>query len=112
MHPINSTESTVLYRIDVPNHPLAIATSQYGSILDFPPTNINFRQVEWATTDTEENLGVVESQKALDGMNIRPWHDQGYYGQNVKIAVFDVEWNGVEWNNPEIEGATTQTNPH
>ena len=64
MHPINSTESTVLYRIDVPNHPLAIATSQYGSILDFPPTNINFRQVEWATTDTEENLGVVESQKA------------------------------------------------
>ena len=105
MFPTAPSETTTLFRVDVPNHPDAIATSQYGSVLDYRPTEHPFRDVEWATIDEHSAQGVVQSQKAIDAMNIEAWHEQGYFGQGVKIAVFDVEWHGAEWDNLEIEGA-------
>ena len=46
--------------------------------------------------DVGENVGPHD---LYDALNITVWHDNGFSGDNVKIAVFDVEWMGAEWQN-------------
>ncbi|MEC7984716.1 MAG: S8 family serine peptidase, partial [Myxococcota bacterium] len=47
------------------------------------------------------------SPQLLDTLNVLPWHELGYKGSGVKIAVFDIEWFGAE-----ISANVTAENTH
>ena len=82
-----------LIRVDVPDHPDAIATSALGSTLWEPPTDgMPWREEPIPVTDTWESTEAVQAIHADD------WHDAGWDGTGVRIAVFDVQWFGVELN--------------
>jgi len=80
-----------LVRVDVPDHPDALATSRHGSLLAAPPTD----GTPWRDAplpETDEGTGSYVAWEALDALDVQPWHDAGYTGQGVKIAVFDLGW--------------------
>jgi len=82
-----------LIRVDVPDHPDAIATSELGSTLWEPPTDgTPWREEPIPVTDT------WESEEAVQAVNADEWHDAGFDGSGVRIAIFDVQWYGVETN--------------
>ncbi len=80
-----------LIRVDVPDHPDAIASSEVGSTLWMPPAE----PMAWR----EEPIPVTDSwapTKAIDAVHADAWHEAGWDGEGVRIAVFDVQWYGVE----------------
>ena len=82
-----------LYRVDVPEYPGAAATSEWGSTLWAPPADgTPWRDEPIPVTDTWEATEAVEAIRA------QSWHDEGIDGSGVRIAVFDVQWYGVELN--------------
>ncbi|MCB9794045.1 MAG: S8 family serine peptidase [Alphaproteobacteria bacterium] len=42
------------------------------------------------------------AQEALDVTGAGAWHDAGYQGQGVKLAVFDLQWYGAELDELEL----------
>ena len=112
-NPNSNTESSTIVtewiRVDIPNHPDAIASSAYGSVLLNPPQNgIAWHYQSMAVVDREEQyIGAIQPTATYDALNIVQWHDAGFLGQNVSIAVFDVEWMGIDWENPEIGAIET-----
>ncbi len=105
MFPPTTSEEPIFYRVDIPNHPDALVTSRFGSIVSKKPEGVSYRTVEWADIDRDSIGGVVLTNQTFDALGINDWHTNGYLGQDVKIAVFDVEWMGAEWDNPDL-GAT------
>jgi subtilisin family serine protease len=84
-----------LIRVDVPDHPEALATSRKGSLLASPPSDSQFwREAPLPVTDQDlpQGVGDYVAWEALDAMDVQPWHDAGYTGQGVKVAVFDLGW--------------------
>ena len=82
-----------LVRVDVPEHPDAIATSEWGSTLSAPPTDgTPWREEPIPVTDT------WEANEAIEAVHAQHWHDEGFDGAGVRIAVFDLQWYGVELN--------------
>jgi subtilisin family serine protease len=80
-----------LVRVDVPDHPDALATSRFGSLLAAPPTD----GTPWRDAplpETDEGVGDYVAWEALDALDAQPWHDAGFTGQGVKVAVFDLGW--------------------
>ena len=74
-----------LVRVDVPDHPEAIATSAYGSTLLAPPSD----DTPWR----EEPVPAVDAwvaHEAIDALGVEPWHDEGFDGNGVSIAIFDI----------------------
>ena len=109
MYPTSNHPVPSFYRIEVPNHPNAIASSQYGSIITTPLSGIRSKPVFWAVTDGESTSdnNLVTDIGALEAMNLIEWHNGGYTGQTVKVAVFDVEWQGADWIHDELGTVTT-----
>lgn len=102
-----------LVRVDVPDHPDAEATSRRGSTLLEPPAEGPWRvepvpeidaefdlmgdPATWGDLPTlDDDLGDWASEEAVDVMRVRPWHDAGFTGQGVSIAVFDIQWFGTD----------------
>ena len=50
---------------------------------------------------------IVVPNDLYDALNSTPWHNSGFTGENVKIAVFDVEWIGAEWSNGDLGSVDT-----
>jgi len=110
MFPSSSHDVPEYYRVDAPYLPNALATSAYGSIVESPPHNMPYRPVFWATIDEtlDERLdNIVIPEDLHVALNSRIWHDQDYSGADVKIAIFDVEWQGADWANGEMGPVTT-----
>ena len=110
MFPTDTNDAPLYFRVDVLYMPNAISTSAYGSIVETPPVGIAYRPVHWAVVDTEFELSddnIVVPHDLYDALNSTPWHENGFSGDNVKIAVFDVEWMEVEWPNGELGSVQT-----
>jgi subtilisin family serine protease len=95
--PISLTISLLLgadlIRVDTPDHPAAIATSSLGSTLLEPPDeDTPWREEPIPVLDTWEAI------EAIEAVNADAWHDAGIDGAGVRIAVFDLQWFGVELN--------------
>ncbi|MFT4978145.1 MAG: subtilisin family serine protease, partial [Myxococcota bacterium] len=96
-------ELPLLYRVDVPDYPGALTTSTRGSLLDHPPEDLPWRHESLAEVDEEiVPQGETQAWEALDAMGVRAWHEAGYDGSGVKIAVFDVQWYGAELDGAEL----------
>ncbi len=85
-----------LIRVDVPDHPDALATSSLGSTLASPPTD----NTPWRAAPIPEPTAVWTdgwtATEAIDAMGVQPWHDAGIDGEGVKMAIFDIQWFGLE----------------
>jgi hypothetical protein len=84
-----------LVRVDEPDHPDAIATSRFGSVLASPPAQGTPWRIEEAP-DVHEFTGDWDAWEGADAMDVQPWHDAGFTGEGVKLAVFDIQWFGAE----------------
>ena len=105
MFPSSTSDTPVYFRVDVPYMPGAISTSAYGSIVETPPEGMSYRPVSWAVVDEEFpslNDNIVIPEDLHQALNSTAWHNEGYLGTGVKVAVFDVEWQGAEWPNGEL----------
>jgi hypothetical protein len=83
-------EAPVLYRVEDPDHPLAVARSLSGSVLEQPPA-----EGGWSY----EPIPVLDGypdKVALDVLNADLWHEAGYRGQGVRVAIFDLHWFGSQ----------------
>ena len=108
MFPSTASDMPLLYRVDTPYLPEAIATSDYGSIVGTPPLYGSWREVQWAVVDQEaQGQNIVDPIDLHNALNTKPWHDAHFKGDGVKIAVFDVEWQGAEWENDELGSVRT-----
>ena len=86
-----------LYRVDVPNYPNALISSEYGSVLETPPSGENWRMERMAIADQEWGEGFQnQHSELLNAIGAQAWHEREHFGQNVSIAVFDLEWLGFE----------------
>ncbi len=101
-----------LVRVDVADHPEALATSRRGSLLPAPPGDgLPWRDAPIAETD--QLFGSYESWEAADAMDVRPWHEAGFTGQGVKVAVFDLGWYPLSsWTDELGEVATHDCHAH
>ena len=102
----SSSAQEELIRVDVPDHPDAIATSEYGSVLASPPADLPWRPEPIPVTDVEP-MGAYQAWEAIDALGVEPWHAAGFDGSGVKIAVFDLEWYGAELRSEELGDFTT-----
>ncbi|MEZ4235332.1 MAG: hypothetical protein R3F59_04065 [Myxococcota bacterium] len=93
-------------RVDDPDYPGALARSPSGAVLAAPPTD--------GTPWRPESLPVlddVDPALALPGELGDPvplthadlWHERGFLGQGVKVAIFDLAWFGGE-TDPAVLG--------
>lgn len=80
-----------LYRVEDPFFPGAAVRSPYGAILtEPPPPGVKWQPEPLGTLD-----GVFPDRvdyEAAEVMGVRPWHDAGFKGQGVKVAIFDSQW--------------------
>ena len=77
-----------LVRVDVPDHPDAVISSDRGSMLAAAPSDgTAFRPVSIPEVDT-----AYVAWEAVDALQSEAWVDAGYDGSGVRVAVFDVQW--------------------
>lgn len=92
-----------LVRVDVPDLPGALATSRHGSVLAAPPDDPRLR---WRPEPVPEIDSVV-ADGAIAALDATPWHDAGYRGQGVHVAVFDLQWQDLDLYTEELGEFTT-----
>lgn len=96
-----------LFRVEEINHPQAICSSEFASVVEEMPTSGIWRAESMAIVDREINaergIGSVIPKASFEALALAPWHDAGYRGQGLSIAVFDVEWFGLEWVEEELD---------
>lgn len=93
---IPSLFASELVRVDIPDHPQAIATSATGSTLLGPPEDGTPYRPEPVPETTGTAHDGWTALEALDAMGVGPWHAAGFDGSGVKVAVFDIQWFGLE----------------
>lgn len=76
-----------LVRVDDPAHPDAITHSDAGAVLLAPPA----AGTRWESEDIAIPDRYV-AEEAMEALRTAPWHDSGFTGAGVKIAVFDIQW--------------------
>lgn len=96
-----------LFRLEEINHPQAICRSEFASVLEEQPTSGKWRSESMAIVDRETDslptgVGSVIPQAGFEALQLQAWHDAGHKGQDISIAVFDVEWFGLEWVTEEL----------
>ncbi len=89
-------------RVDVPDWPGALSSSETGSVLLAPPPV----GTPWRI---EEAPGVDRfvAWEAVDALAIDPWAAAGAGGAGVKVAVFDVQWFNAEVAMDELGDPST-----
>jgi len=92
-----------LVRVDVPDLPGAVASSEYGSVFEGDPglAGVVGRPEALAEVD------LVEATGALQALDASPWHAAGHTGAGVKIAVFDSQWRDWEALERELSPVST-----
>lgn len=91
------------YRVDVPDWPGALATSERGSVLlEPPPAGTPWRVEEAPVPDA------YFAEEAVDALRADVWQSAGVTGAGVKVAVFDVQWFGAEAWADELGDFRTQ----
>lgn len=99
--PALAQDEPTLYRVDVADYPGALISSAHGSLLDeIPPGDLPYRPEP--LPEVHAGVGQVVASEAIDGMGVQAWHDAGYLGQGVKLAVFDVQWTNAELQSAEL----------
>lgn len=83
-------EMQALVRVADPNHPDAIARSATHAILAGPPASGEYIPEPVGQLE----LGQWDAWEAAEAMDLSPWHEAGYEGQGVKLAVLDLQWFG------------------
>ena len=78
-------------RVDDPAHPDAIAASQTGALLEAPPEP----GVPWRWASIPEPDGVGVGNESLAVTRAAEWHSDGVTGGGVRVAVFDIGWDGA-----------------
>jgi hypothetical protein len=96
-----------LYRVEIADFQNAITSSSYGSVVESIPENVSWRYESMAVVDKATGVGTVQPYATFDALNVHPWHAEGYKGQGMKIAVFDVEWFGADWPQEELADVST-----
>ena len=92
-----------LVRIEVPDYPNAVSYSASASITLSPPEDdLPWRYESMAIVDEEAISGSIADHNLLQLIGAEKWHDAGYMGQGVSIAVIDAEWFGPEWVEDEL----------
>ncbi len=77
-----------LVRVDVPDHPEALISSDRGSMLAQAPSDgTPHRPVSIPEVDT-----AYVGWEAAEAMQTDEWVRAGYDGSGVRVAVFDVQW--------------------
>lgn len=90
-----------LVRVDVPDYPGAIATSDRGSMLLSPPDDVPWRPEPVGQPDA------FDTWEAVDAMDLQAWRDAGSDGSGVKVAVFDYLYFGAGLEEDELGEVTT-----
>lgn len=93
---IPSLYATELVRVEVPDHPQAIASSEVGSTLLAPPDDGTPYRPEPVPEITGTAHDGWTATEALDALGVGPWHSANIDGSGVKVAVFDIQWFGLE----------------
>lgn len=96
-----------LFRLEEPMHPEAICQSASASVLEEEPESGRWRPESMAIVDREYGVGAINPDAGFDAIGIKAWHDAGFKGQDISIAVFDVEWFGLEWMQEELGDVQT-----
>lgn len=89
-------------RIDVPDWPGAESTSETGSVLLAPPEGVPWR------IEAAPELDLYDAWEAADALQVEPWHEAGFDGTGVKVAVFDSQWYQAELVAAELGEFHTQ----
>jgi len=97
---------TDLVRVDVPDHPDAVATSRLGSMLEAPPED----GTPWRPASVPA-VDAYAADEAIEAMAVEPWHEAGFDGTGIKVAVFDLQWFQVELRADTL-GADTLNRTH
>ncbi len=80
-----------VWRLEVPNYPGAEATSATASVwLGDPPPGVP------AVPESVPMTDQWHAVEAAEAMNVDAWHQAGFTGAGVKIAVFDIQWFGSD----------------
>lgn len=91
-----------LVRVEVADHPQAYAGTEGSSVLLAPPED----GTPWAWEAVPRTDGFVD-ERLVDATNLAPWHARGATGAGVKVAVFDIQWVGVETLMEDLAPVTT-----
>lgn len=77
-------------RVEDAEHPDAIARSARASLLERPPADgVRWR---WASIPEVDGTLVTAGSEAIPATNAGAWHEAGFTGQGVSVAVFDIGW--------------------
>ena len=90
-------------RVDEPDVPGAVASSRYGSVLEAPPELPGLR---WRLEPVPE-VDAFAAPEVAEAIELAPWHESGALGQGVHVAIFDIQWNEVEYFAAELGGIAT-----
>jgi len=93
----------LFFRVEDPTFPGALATSHDGAVLDAPPPA--------GTPYSVEPLPHIDGwvdEVLLDVVGAPSWHAEGFRGQGVKVAIFDLQW-GESTVDPSVLGDRVQT---
>jgi len=77
-----------LVRVDDPEHPDALISSERGSMLAAPPTD----GTAWRPVSVPEVDSAYVAWEAVEALQTDAWVEAGYDGAGVRVAVFDVQW--------------------
>ncbi len=92
-----------LVRVDTPDHPEALISSDRGSMLAGPPSDgVAYRPVSIPEVDT-----AYVAWEAVDALQTDAWIQAGYDGSGVRVAVFDVQWLNAELRPEELGDVET-----
>lgn len=85
-----------LFRVEEPDFPGAIASSDRGAVLSAPPPP--------GTAWTREAFPEVDAsaEEGVHALNADLWQATGSTGAGVRVAVFDVQWFGAETHPAEL----------
>lgn len=98
-----SDEVWELVRVDVPDHPDALVSSELGSMLASAPSDgTPYRPVSVPEVDT-----AYVAWEAVEAMQTDAWVQAGHDGSGVRVAVFDVQWFNAAMRPEELGDVET-----
>ncbi len=102
--PPDGEPAPLFVRVEDPDHPGALMRSERASLLEAPPED----GTPWTWEDppgVDEEVGLVRGYadpSLREALGVDAWHAAGFRGQGVRVAVFDVQWSGVEADPAEL----------